>query len=118
MFNSMFKSALFLFCLLNVGTSFAYVKNNNCTSAIDCLEKAEKDFAFTYLIEACNTYKSPIGCHVLGVLYIKDSEDDVIGSDLDAFKYLKKGCKLGFYPSCNLVTAPSLLPRWIRVQEN
>ena len=106
MFNSMFKSALFLFCLLNVGTSFAYLENNNCTSAISCLKNGLEDENFTSLIEACDTYKSPIGCHEVGVKYIKQ------GKDLDAFKYLKKGCKLGFYPSCNLVTAPSLLPRW------
>ena len=106
MFNSMFKSALFLFCLLNVGTSFAYLENNNCTSAISCLKNGLEDENFTSLIEACDTYKSPIGCHEVGVKYKKR------GKDLDAFKYLKKGCKLGFYPSCNLVTAPSLLPRW------
>ena len=106
MFNSMFKSALFLFCLLNVGTSFAYLENNNCTSAISCLKNGLEDENFTSLIEACDTYKSPIGCHKVGVKYKKR------GKDLDAFKYLKKGCKLGFYPSCNLVTAPSLLPRW------
>ena len=112
MFNSMFKSALFLFCLLNAGTSFAYLENDNCTSAISCLKNGLEDENFTSLIEACDTYKSPIGCHKVGVKYIKQ------GKDLDAFKYLKKGCKFGFYPSCNLVTAPSLLPRWIRVQEN
>ena len=106
MFNSMFKSALFLFCLLNAGTSFAYVENNNCSSAISCLKNGLEDENFTSLIEACDTYKSPIGCHEVGVKYKKR------GKDLDAFKYLKKGCKLGFYPSCNLVTAPSLLPRW------
>ena len=106
MFNSMFKSALFLFCLLNVGTSFAYLENNNCTSAISCLKNGLEDENFTSLIEACDTYKSPIGCHEVGVKYKKR------GNDLYAFKYLKKGCKLGFYPSCNLVTAPSLLPRW------
>ena len=106
MFNSMFKSALFLFCLLNAGTSFAYLENDNCTSAISCLKNGLEDENFTSLIEACDTYKSPIGCHEVGVKYKKR------GKDLDAFKYLKKGCKLGFYPSCNLVTAPSLLPRW------
>ena len=106
MFNSMFKSALFLFCLLNAGTSFAYLENDNCTSAISCLKNGLEDENFTSLIEACDTYKSPIGCHEVGVKYKKR------GNDLYAFKYLKKGCKLGFYPSCNLVTAPSLLPRW------
>ena len=106
MFNSMFKSALFLFCLLNAGTSFAYLENDNCTSAISCLKNGLEDENFTSLIEACDTYKSPIGCHEVGVKYKKR------GKDLDAFKYLKKGCKLGFYPSCNLVTAPSLLLRW------
>ena len=79
----MFKLVLFLFCLLNVGTSFAYVENNNCTSAIDCLEKAKEGYPLTYLKEACDTYKSPIGCHEVGVKYKKR------GKDLDAFKYLK-----------------------------
>ena len=63
MFNSMFKSALFLFCLLNVGTSFAYLENNNCTSAISCLKNGLENGNLTSLIEACDTYKSPIGSH-------------------------------------------------------
>ena len=73
-----------MFCLLNVGTSFACLENTNCTSAINCLEKAEEGYPYTYLIEACDTYKSPIGSHEVVFLYKER------GKDSDTFKYLKK----------------------------
>jgi hypothetical protein len=95
----MLKYLLFPPLLLYASISFAFW-GPDCNSAKDCLQKGYEAMtaqkAADYFEEACDEYKAAIGCDNAGYIYLR------MGKNSKSLKYYKKGCKMGYLPSCEM----------------